>query len=278
MEFPIKQNHFTSRHTDDDRALAYRFAAKVARELDKLARAIVLFGSASGHHDDEHPQSHIHTHVGDIDIMIVVDDVTIQLTPEVSTAYRLIVEQAVRDVSPRLHITTVQFTSFWEYMRVADPVMINVLRTGEPLLDTGFFEPMQHLLREGRIRPTTEAIWAYYLRAPATLQNSQWHIMQAAVDLYWACMDAAHAALMAGGHTPPSPKEAGNMLRAVYVEKGLLEAEFAQTMDHFYALSKDITNRRVSTMSAEYYDDLYARAKAFVDRMKTFLPDETPQL
>lgn len=196
MEFPIKPNSYKSRHTDEERAVAYRFAASVAKELDKLCRAIVLFGSAAAPHDHTHPTNR----PGDIDILIIVDDVSVQLTNEVITAYRLIVEKAVQDTSKRIHVTTVNFTAFWEYMRVADPVMVNVLRSGEALLDTGFFEPMQHLLREGRIRPTNEAIWAYYLRAPVTLQNSQWHVMQAAMDLYWACIDAAHAALMAGGH------------------------------------------------------------------------------
>lgn len=271
MDFPIQPQERPSRHSDDDKAIAYKFAAKVYKELDRLCRAIVLFGSAA------HPSMNRHNPPpADIDIMIIIDDATIQLSNEIITSYRLIVEQCIRDVSPRIHVTTVQFTSFWEYMRAADPVMLNTLRSGEALIDTGFFEPMQHLLRQGRIKPSTEAVWAYYLRAPATLNNSQMHIMQAALDLYWAVIDAAHAALMAAGETPPSPKEAASLLRMVYVNKGLLEEQYAKTMEHFYQLNKDITQRRIGTMSASYYDELYAQAKDFVDRMRSFLPDEQP--
>jgi hypothetical protein len=274
MDFPLHPSHVKSRHSDDDRAIAYRFAAKIYKELNRLCRAIVLFGSAAQPSAMKDPHRVAH----DIDILIILDDVSVQLTDEVTTSYRLMTEQCVQDISPRIHVTTVQFTTFWEYMRTADPVMLNVLRSGEALIDTGFFEPMQKLLHQGRIRPSTEAIWTYYLRAPQTLQNSQWHIMQAALDLYWAVIDAAHAALMAAGETPPSPKEAATLLRQVYVQKGLLEEQYAFTVEHFYALSKDIQLRRMSTMSAAYYDELYSQAKDFVDRMRAFLPAEEPEL
>lgn len=276
MDVPIERKHVLSRHSDDDKALAYKFAARIYKDLDRLCRAIVLFGSVTQH--EMRPTPAKPDVAGDIDILLVLDDVSIQLTDDIITGYRLMTENAIREVSSRIHVTTLKFTTFWEYLRVADPVVLNVLRTGEALIDTGFFEPMQVLLRQGRIRPSTEAVWTYYLRAPQTLQNSQWHIMQAALDLYWAVIDASHAALMAAGETPPSPKHAADMLRRVYVDKGLLEEHYAQTMEQFYVLSKDIIHRRISVMSAEHYDDLYSKAKEFVDKMRMFLPSDEPTL
>lgn len=270
MEFPIEHKRFASKHSEDDKAIAYKFAARIYKELDKLCRAIVLFGSVAENESEKHRDR-----AGDIDILLVLDDVTVKLSDDIITGYRLITEQCIREVSPRIHVTSLKFTTFWEYLRVADPVVLNILRSGEALIDTGFFDPMQKLLHEGRIRPSTEAIWVYFLRAPQTLQNSQGHIMQASLDLYWAVIDAAHAAIMAAGETPPSPKHAAEMLRKIYVEKGLLEENYANSMDKFYMLSKDIMHRRVSVMSATYYDELYGEAKAFVDRMREFLPTNT---
>jgi len=77
-------------------------------------------------------------------------------------------------------------SSFWEYVRAGDPVVINILRDGLALVDSGFFDPLQALLFRGRIRPSQEAINNYYARAPTTLNNSMWHVLQATVDLYWA--------------------------------------------------------------------------------------------
>jgi len=103
-------------------------------------------------------------------------------------------------------------TSFWEYIRNGDPIAINILRDGVALIDTGFFEPLQVLLRRGRIRPTQESIWLYFIRAPNTLHNSKWHILQATLDIYWACVDACHAALMKIGETPPTPEHVADLL------------------------------------------------------------------
>ena len=275
MDFPIKKQEIPSKHSDEDRAVAMRFSAAIAKELDKLCRAIVLFGSVTKHEKLQKAQPDL---TGDIDVCIVLDDVTIQLTDEIMMTYRIMVENVIRKTSTRIHVTTLTLSTYWEYMRVADPVLLNILRSGHILLDSGIIEPMQILLRQGRIKPSKEAVWAYYLRAPQTLQNSQWHIMQAALDLYWAVIDAAHAALMAADVTPPSPKEAAELLRHTYVNKGLLEEHYVKTMEQFYTLSKDIMHRRIATMSAEYYDELYGRAKEFVDRMKSFLPTDEPNL
>ena len=46
----------------------------------------------------------------------------------------------------------------------------------------------------------------YFGRAPITLRNSKWHLNQATIDLYWAVIDATHAALMKLGEIPPSPE------------------------------------------------------------------------
>ena len=64
--------------------------------------------------------------------------------------------------SEKLHITTLKFTSFWEYIRAGDPVGVNILREGMALIDSGFFEPMQQLLIQGKMRPSPEAVWVYF--------------------------------------------------------------------------------------------------------------------
>src|SRR3989344_2412738 len=171
--------------------LARKFTQRIMKEFGTFIRGVVLFGSAARFEDTGKG--------GDIDILVIIDDVSIVLQGEFVEAYRLIVHKIVGELSPKLHITTLKFTSFWEYVRNADPVAVNMLRDGVALLDTGFFEPMQILLQRGRIRPTVESVWNYFVRAPATLANSRWHIMQAMLDLYWAVIDAAHAGLMRVG-------------------------------------------------------------------------------
>ncbi|MCJ7757484.1 MAG: hypothetical protein MUP24_05005, partial [Gillisia sp.] len=82
----------------------------------------------------------------DIDILIIIDDVRAELTAEFVEAYRVIVEKIAFKISKKLHITTLKLTNFWDYTRAGDPIVINMLRDGIPLMDYGFFEPLQILL------------------------------------------------------------------------------------------------------------------------------------
>lgn len=243
--------------------LARKFTQRIVREFGTFIKAVVLFGSAARFENKGKEN--------DIDILIIVDDVSIVMQGEFVEAYRLIVHKIVGELSPRLHITTLKFTSFWEYVRNADPVSVNMLRDGVALLDTGFFEPLQILLQRGRIRPTVESIWTYFVRAPATLMNAKWHVLQATLDLYWAVIDAAHAALMRAGEIPPSPTHVAEMLDEKLAKKGHIDKRHVKTMRNFYILAKQIMHREIREVSGAEYDRNAKAAREFVDAMKLFI-------
>lgn len=261
MEFEVERRSPHSEEFGKDvLEVAYDFTKLVHKELGDLVRAVVLFGSAT-HKDDPH----------DIDVLIIVDDIQIAFTQELQQAYRVIVQNCVQSVSTRLHVTTLRFSNFWEYVRTADPVITTVLRDGKPLIDTGFFAPLQLLLQQGRIRPSSEAIWAYYSKAPQVLMSSKWKVMLAVVDLYWAVIDSAHAALMAVGTIPETPEHVPGLLERKLVDKGLLEDHYPDVAQRFYHLQKDIYSRRIERISGARYEKLFSQADDFVKRMRQFI-------
>lgn len=264
MEFKIrrKPNPNVMHYADDDLNMAYEFSKGLYKEMENFIKAIVLFGATA---------RKASTKEGDIDILVIVDDVSIYLSAEFVEAYRIIAQKIIAKVSTRLHVTTLRFSSFWEYVRAGDPVAINILRDGLPLIDTGFFEPLQVLLKQGRIRPTAESIWAYYGRAPSTLFNSRWHLLQATLDLYWAVIDSAHAALMNEGEIPPTPGHVADMIEGTLVKKGLVDKRYADIMKNFYKLAKMITHREVKEIRGEEYERYYRNAEDFVNRMKELI-------
>ncbi len=267
MEFRIekRKNENIHKYPTDDVKIVNDFAQKLKAELGDFLIAVVLFGSTV---------KKTATKGSDIDVLIVGDDISFQLTNELIEAYRIITENVIADVSKKLHVTSMTFTSFWEYIRAGDPVAINILRDGIAMIDTGFFNPLQMLLKQGRIRPSEESIWRYFGRAPKTLTNSRWHILQATLDLYWAVIDAAHAALMRQGHVPPSPEHAADVLNDKLVKKKLLETKYVITMKKFYDLSKQITHREIQYISGADYDKNLKEASAFVERMRKFIGEE----
>ena len=266
MEFKIEKRDNPTVHnfSKDDYELAKRFSEQLKKELGSLLKAVILFGSAA-----RNPHQEIYER--DIDVLIIVNDLTIILNKETITAYRVIVENVASKVSKRLHITTLRLTIFWEYVRNGDPVVVNMLRDGVPILDDGFFEPIQILLAQGRIRPTQESIWAYFSKAPATVNNSRWHVMQAVLDLYWAVIDSSHAALMSLGVLPPTPEHVADLIEEKMVKTGLLEKKYANTMRTFYKVSKSIMHREIKDISGAEYDKYLKEAQAYVATMQKFI-------
>jgi len=262
FDIPRKEHPNIEKYERHEVDTVHRFSNELYKELGSLVRGIVLFGSSARKKA---------TVKSDIDVLVILDDLTISMSPEVVDAYRVIVNKIIVRVSTRLHITTLRFTSFWDYIRNGDPIGINILRDGVAIIDSGFFEPLQALLKKGRIRPTSESIWTYYIRAPNTLHNSKWHLLQASIDLYWAVIDAAHAALMKHGEIPPTPEHVADLLEEKLVKKKLLEHKYVATMRHFYKLMKMITHREIEEIKGEEYDRYYREAEDFVQRMRQFI-------
>jgi len=242
---------------------AFEFSKKVYKEFSKFIKVIALFGSTARKK---------HGTTGDIDLLIVVDDVSIVMDREFVEAYRIIIDRIAAETNPRkLHVTTLKFTSFWEYVRAGDPVAVNILRDGVPIIDTGIFEPLQILLYQGRIRPTPESIATYFAKAPITLENSKWHIKQAMLDLYWAVIDSSHAALMSLNEVPPSPEHVADMLEEKLVAPGLIDKKYADTMRTFYSLSRVILHGQVVDIRGAQFDEYFRNASEFVEEMKKFI-------
>lgn len=263
MDFAVhrKITKSKSNYNSSTLDIAYRFTKQIHEELKDLLKAVILFGSSARKKSD----------ASDIDILLIVDDVTIEFGPEIIQSYRIIVEKVVAKISPKIHITSMKFTSFWEYIRQGDPIAINILRDGYALIDTGFFDPLQLLLHQGRIRPSPEALWAYFNRAPRTLKNSRTRLLEACVDLYWAVIDSAHAALMSINEVPPSPDQIADIMELKLVKPRLIDKKYPWTMRKFYTLSKEILHGRKRDISGPEYDELHKEATDFVNTMEKFI-------
>ncbi|MEM4756084.1 MAG: hypothetical protein QW594_03040 [Candidatus Woesearchaeota archaeon] len=272
MEFKIKTFAPGYYHySEDEISIAYKFSKEALKEFGKFVKSVVIFGSLAKQHALAKKKT------GDIDILLIVDDVSVIVTQELLQTYDLLCAKISHQVSPRIHLTTLPFTSFWEFARAGDPLVINILRDGMPLFDTGFFSPLQKLLYQGRIRPTEESIWAYYSRSPKDLASAKGHLLQACIDLYWACINAAHAALMRLGEIPPSPDHVADMLENKLVRTKLLDKQYVHTFKILYKLQKMIVHREIEEITGQQYDTYYREAEQFVKAMEKIVDKPTPQ-
>ncbi|MBT3463739.1 nucleotidyltransferase domain-containing protein [archaeon] len=256
----IKKNNddLKKEYKKDDIDLAYQFAADLHKEAGKFVKGVILFGSKARKKKIHH----------DIDILVIMDDISVEVTKEFVQTYRIIVQNLVAKISTKLHITTFKLTSFWELLRKGDPIAINILRDGVPIIDTELFRPMQVLLYQGRIKPSKEALWAYLYKSTQTMQNSRLHLIKATIDLYWAVIDAAESALMTVHAIPPSPEHVAELMHEKLVKTNLLDKKYVDLVMDFYVINKQIETREIKFVTGKDYDKYFKKAEEFIGAIK----------
>lgn len=241
--------------------IAMDFAVKVYKKFDRMVKSVVLFGSSA---------KKTATAGSDIDIIIIVDDASIEWDQKLVVWYREELDNLLKQNPYRksLHINTIKLTTWWEDLMRGDPVVLNILRYGESMVDFGgFFEPLKFLLLKGKISPTPEAIYSCLKRAPLNLAKSKAAELGSIEGLYWAMVDSAHAALIAAGVSPPSPEHIPAELKANFVDKGKLKMDFVKWYRDLLILHKDITHGKIHDLKGVEIDEYQKRAEDFLETM-----------
>ncbi len=123
------------------------------------------------------------------------------------------------------------------------------------------------LLQEGQIRSTPESIYTALQRAPAHMARSKAAILGAVEGLYWACVDSAHAALMAVKQLPPSPEHVGDMLKDNFVDRKMLDIKYVVWYRDLYVLTHKILRGEITEVPGKDIDVWEQRVDDFIRQM-----------
>lgn len=250
-----------------EQEIATDFATKTYQKFDKVIKSIILFGSMA-------KQTAVTG--SDIDIVIIIDDVSISWDQELIAWYREELEKIMKrnPYKQNLHINTVKLSTWWEDILRGDPVVLNVLRYGEAIIDmAGFFEPLKHLLLTGKIKATPEAIYTSLQRAPTHLLRSKVSELNSIEGLYWCMVDASHAALIAANEFPPSPEHIPGSLKLAFVDKGLLKMKYVGWYRDLLVLHKKIVHGEVKDLKGVEIDEWQAKTEEFLNTMAKIVND-----
>lgn len=241
--------------------IAMDFAAKAYKYFDKMIKSIVLFGSTTKQTREKG---------SDIDIIIIVDDASIQFDQELIAWYREELGKLIQSnpYKKDLHINTVKLTTWWNDLLKGDPIVVNIIRYGEAMIDFGgFFNPLKILLEQGKIKPTPEAIYTALQRAPQHLARSKQAELSSIEGIYWSMVDSAHALLIAGKLMPPSPEHIPVMLQENFVEKKMLDRKLVDDYKGIYVLHKKIAHGDISDIKGVDIDLWQDKAENFIRTM-----------
>jgi len=244
-----------------ERERAKELAEKIHQKFDRLVRASILFGSQA-------KNSAVHN--SDIDIVLIIDDASVNWDLELISWYREELGKLISSFKSKreFHINTVKLTTWFQDIIRGDPVVINILRYGEPLIDSGgLFTPLKALLLQGRLKSTSESVYAALQRAPSHLARSKAAELGSIEGVYWSMVDSAQAALMATNQLPPSPEQIPKMLHETFVSKGLLKEGSVRALRDLYIIHKAIAHGEISDIKGAEIDNWQDTAEKFLGEM-----------
>lgn len=237
---------------------------QILDKYGKYVKAIVMMGSVA--REEFKPKS-------DIDIFVVIDDTSKDLSNEELDKIDADIEKMGQKISEYISVQPIYtLTEFWDYARVAHPIIYNFIKEGVAVYDTGFFGPVKRLLEMGKIPATREAIESYMEGAPKKLMRAKTvKLLMLAEDAYYAMLNSAQAVLMFMGLAPPVPNRAYDDVKKFLVEPGILEPQYAEWLKEIIEIRKKIEHKELMDAEGKYVDEWLDKAEKFVDKMFSLL-------
>lgn len=259
--------NFPTLKIKSERDIAMDFAEKAYKRFDKIIKSIILFGSTT-------KQTSVAG--SDIDILILIDDITINWDQELIAWYREELEKLIKNnpYQLNLHINTIKLSTWWDDLMRGDPTIINMIRYGEAIIDlAGFFNPIKALLIKGKIKSTPESIYVCLQRAPMHLIRSKISELNAVDGIFWAMVDSAHAALIAANVPPASPEHIPGDLKETFVNSGKLKMKYVIWYRDVLYLHKKIAHGEIRDLKGVEIDELQERAEEFLGVMANLVKE-----
>ncbi len=245
-------------------ALANKFKEDVLKRYKNIVKAIVIFGSFT--RQDFHEKS-------DIDMLVVIDDVTARFTPEMKDEFDDRLYDIAKKTSPNMTVQPAWLLSeFWDMARIGHPLLFTIVRDGWALYDTGFFIPVRKLLELGKIPTTLEAVEKFMETAPQKINRVETaKLYMIAEDLFYSMLNSSQAVLMYMGQNPPSPKHTPIVVKEILVDDNLLEQDYLSDLESVIEFRKRVEHKEIKEISGQELDEYIKKARKYVSRMEQML-------
>jgi uncharacterized protein (UPF0332 family) len=208
-----------------------------------------------------------------IELMFIVDDLnSLVFDQHVAELKMSASEMAYASTLP-LQCDAMLASDLWTGFKARDEIIFQILRESLVVKDNGFFLPLQDLLVKGKVRPSEESVKVYFVKAERSMKSADQHVSKAVIDLYWAVTDAAHAAVMVAGITPPSPDELAETLKRELIARNLVHRRCGEIVDRLFNTAKQIMHKQRFEISGKEFDSYLADADFLIKEMDDFVKE-----
>lgn len=239
-----------------------KFTNEARKHYGNIIKSVLIFGSFV--RGDA-------TKVSDADVFVVLDDTATKSSEDLErvNSHLYLIAQELGD----LHIQTRTLTEFWNWIKMGSPELVNFLRYGLAIYDTGFIKPVQRMLALGLITPSEETISLKARSADVRYKKIKIDIKSMIFELRYTAMDIIQAVVMYFYKAQPDYKDAQEYLEKLVKEKGL-EKEYIEKFNELNQLWKDIDHKVIKEVTTQHLERALNLTKEIIDRFKKLIPKE----
>ncbi len=239
-----------------------QFTNESRKQYGDLIKCVLIFGSAA--RGDAKKTS-------DIDVWVILDDTATKSSEDldkINTHLYLIAHQ-LKDV----HIQTTTLTEFWQWVKLGSPELVNYLRYGLPIYDTGFIKPVQRMLQMGLLPPSEETISLKARAAETRLKKIKLDLKSIVFELRYTATDIIQAVVMHYYKAQPDQKAIPEFLERMIKEKKIGK-EYLDKFNELNKLWKDIDHRVIEDATTEHVGRAIQLTDEIIIGFKKLLPKE----
>lgn len=243
-------------------AKVVKFTNEARKQYGDIIKSVLIFGSIVRGDAKK---------VSDADVFVILDDTGTKSSEDLDkvNSHLYLIAHELKD----LHIQTHTLTEFWQWIRQGSPELVNFLRYGLAIYDTGFIKPVQRMLQMGLVPPSEETISLKARAADVRYRRIKLDIKSMIFDLRYSVTDAAQAAIMYHYKAQPDAKKIPEYLEK-FVQKKKLEKAYIDKFKELDKLWKDIDHKVIKDVTTEHLEKALRLAKDMIDRFRKLIPKE----
>jgi predicted nucleotidyltransferase len=219
------------------------FSKDLIEKVDGLVKSIVLFGSYVENKENEK---------SDIDLLIIIDDVYAKdLNITVPFYFDNLNKILADEKYKKIHVTTLTLSKFWEMILNGDPLVLDILRKGEPIIDpAGIFGSLKKMLENGLIKTSPEYLEIMKKRAEEGINYANLMLIKAFESLYNSVVTISQYYLIKNNINIYSPEEILNKFEELK-KKRKISSEVYNYYKKVYEYMKKIEHREIRNVDLD---------------------------
>ncbi|BFI73715.1 hypothetical protein YN1_7020 [Nanoarchaeota archaeon] len=245
---------------DDIFNILIDFTKELVDKVDGLVKAVVLFGSYAENKENEK---------SDIDILIIVDDIYAKdLNITVPFYFDNLNKILANEKYKKIHPTTLTLTKFWEMILNGDPLVLDILRKGYPIIDpTGIFGSLKRMLESGLIKTSPEYLDILKKRSEELINYSNFLLIKSFESLYNSALSLLQYYMIKNKINVYGPEDIIIKLGELKRKNRSLK-DIEQYFREVYDYMKKIEHKEIDKIDLDVFKDLLERYYNFKEKIE----------